>query len=71
MLIRIALALFIGFNICLVFANRLLLFLEAPLRRVVSDPQSCLQSLNVTDSFVLAVKLSFYGGAILTMPLVI
>ena len=70
-LIRIALALFVGFNICLVFANRILAFLEAPLYGVVPNPESCLQSLNVTDSFVLAVQLAFYGGLILTMPLVI
>ena len=71
MLLRIAAALFVGFNICLVFANRVLGFLEAPLYRVVPNPESCLQSLNVTDSFVLAVQLSFYGGLILTMPLII
>ena len=71
MLIRVAAALFVGFNVCLVFANRILAFLEAPLYRVVPNPENCLQSLNVTDSFVLAVQLSFYGGLILTMPLVI
>lgn len=70
-LIRIAIALFVGFNICLVFANRILAFLKAPLYGVVPNPDSFLLSLYVTDSFVLAVQLAFYGGLILTMPLVI
>ena len=70
-LIRVAVALFVGFNICLLFANRILFFLEAPLIRIIPNPETCLQSLNVTDSFVLAMKLSFYGGLLLTLPLVI
>ena len=69
-LIRVALALFVGFNVCLVYANRILGFLEAPLYRVVPNPENCLQSLNVTDSFVLAVQLALYGGMILMMPFV-
>lgn len=70
-LIRIAVALFIGFNLCLAFANRILFFLEAPLRRVAQNPKDCLQSLNVTDSFVLAMTLSFYGGVLLAMPAIL
>jgi sec-independent protein translocase protein TatC len=70
-LIRMALVLFVGFNICLMFANRILFVLEAPLLRLVPNPDSCLQSLNVTDSFVLSMKLAFYGGLLLTMPLVL
>ena len=70
-LIRIAIALFVGFNICLVFANRIFAFLKAPLYGVVPNPDTFLQSFNVTDSFVLAMQLAFYGGLILTMPLLI
>lgn len=70
-LIRIVLALFIGFNLCLVFANRILSFLEAPLYRIVPNPEDCLQSLNVTDSFVLAMSLAFYGGLLLAMPAIL
>ena len=62
MLFKTLAALFVGFNICLVFANRLLFFLEQPLYRVVDRPERFLQSLNVTDSFVLAMKMAFYGG---------
>ena len=69
-LIRIAVAWFVGFNVCLIFANRVFAFLIAPLKRVMPNPENCLQSLNVTDSFVLAVKLAAYGGLILTLPLI-
>ena len=69
--IRIVVALFIGFNLCLVFANRILFFLEVPLYRLAQNPKDCLQSLNVTDSFVLAMTLSFYGGVLLAMPAIL
>ena len=69
MLIRAVLSWFVAFNICLVFANRILRFLEAPLRRAMPNPESCMQSLNVTDSFTLSVKLAAYGGLILSLPL--
>lgn len=71
MLFKTLAALFVGFNICLVFANRLLFFLEQPLYRVVDKPERFLQSLNVTDSFVLAMKMAFYGGLVLTMPVLV
>ena len=71
MLFKTVAALFIGFNICLVFANRLLFFLEQPLYQAVAKPDRFLQSLNVTDSFVLAMKMAFYGGLVLTMPVLL
>ncbi len=67
-LFKIGAALFIGFNVCMVFANRILFFLEAPLSKVVPDSGNYLQSLNVTDSFVLWMKLAFYGGILLATP---
>lgn len=70
-LIRSALALFAGFNICLLFADRILFFLEAPLYKTVPAPEKFLQSLNVTDSFVLAMQLAFYGGLLLAMPVIL
>jgi sec-independent protein translocase protein TatC len=71
MLFRMVGAIFIGFNLCLIFANRLLKFLEWPLYRVAARPEQFLQSLNVTDSFVLAMKMSFYGGLVLTAPVLL
>jgi sec-independent protein translocase protein TatC len=71
MLFRFLGALFIGFNLCLLFANRLLFILEWPLYRVAPKPEQFLQSLNVTDSFVLAMKMSFYGGLLLTAPVLL
>jgi len=67
-LMRILGCLFITFNVCLVFANRILFFLERPLYHILHTPGSFLQSLNVTDSFVLAMKLAFYGGLLLGAP---
>ena len=74
MLFRMVGALFIGFNVCLVFAPRLLRFLEWPLCRAVPDEEkrkAFLQFLNVTDSFVLPMKIAFYGGLILTAPVLL
>ena len=71
MLFRMVVALFIGFNVCLVFANRLLFFLKLPLQKAVPQPERFLQSLNVTDSFVLAMKMAFYGGLVLTTPVLL
>ena len=68
MLFRMILALFIGFNLCLAFANKLLRALEQPLYQSVPQPERFLQSLNVTDSFVLAMRLAFYGGLVLASP---
>jgi sec-independent protein translocase protein TatC len=69
-IIKIGVALFIGFNICLVFANRILIFLEEPWRRIVPGPEGQLVSLRVTDAFFLWMKLSFYGGLVLASPAV-
>jgi sec-independent protein translocase protein TatC len=67
-IIKIGVALFIGFNVCLVFANRILAFLEEPWRRIVPGPEGQLVSLRVTDAFFLWMKLSFYGGLVLASP---
>lgn len=71
MLFKALAVLFVGFNICLVFANRLLAFLEQPLYQAAAKPDRFLQSLNVTDSFVLAMKMAGYGGLVLTMPVLL
>jgi sec-independent protein translocase protein TatC len=67
-IIKIGIALFVGFNICLVFANRILAFLEEPWHRIVPGPEGQLVSLRVTDAFFLWMKLSFYGGLVLASP---
>jgi sec-independent protein translocase protein TatC len=67
-LIKIGVALFIGCNICLVFANRILAFLEEPWHRIVPGPEGQLVSLRVTDAFFLWMKLAFYGGLVLASP---
>ncbi len=67
-IIKIGVALFVGFNLCLVFANRILIFLEEPWRRIVPGPEGQLVSLRVSDAFFLWMKLSFYGGLVLASP---
>ena len=67
-IIKIGVALFVGFNVCLVFANRILIFLEEPWRRIVPGPEGQLVSLRVSDAFFLWMKLSFYGGLVLASP---
>ena len=69
-LIKIGLALFVGFNLCLVFANRILAFLVEPWRRIMPGPEGQLVSLRVTDAFSLWMKLAFYGGLVLASPAV-
>jgi len=68
MLFKMIGALVVGFNLCLVFANKILFFLEQPLRTMGFDPQKFLRSYEVTGAFVLAMTLSFYGGLLLTAP---
>lgn len=65
------LALAITFHLALAFANRILEFLTWPLRRVTDHPENFLLSLNVTDSFVLSVKLAFYVGLVLAAPAIL
>jgi len=67
-IIKIGVALFVGFNVCLAFANRILVFLEEPWRRIVPGPEGQLVSLRVSDAFFLWMKLSFYGGLVLASP---
>ena len=67
-IVKIGIALFVGFNICMVFANRILAFLEEPWRRIVPGPEGQLVSLRVTDAFFLWMKLSLYGGLVLASP---
>lgn len=67
-LIKISVALFLGFNVCMLFANRILAFLEEPWRRIMPGPEGQLVSLQVTDAFFLWMKLSFYGGLVLASP---
>jgi sec-independent protein translocase protein TatC len=69
-LIKIGITLFISFNICLLFANRILQFLEEPWRKIVPGPDGQLVSLRVTDAFFLWMKLAFYGGLVLASPAV-
>jgi sec-independent protein translocase protein TatC len=64
-------ALAITFHLALAFANRILKVITWPLRRVTDHPESFLLSLNVTDSFVLSVKIAFYVGLVAAAPAIL
>jgi len=64
-------ALAITFHLALAFANRILTVLTWPLRQVTDHPENFLLSLNVTDSFVLSVKLAFYVGLVAAAPAIL
>ncbi|MGD0016953.1 MAG: twin-arginine translocase subunit TatC [Verrucomicrobiia bacterium] len=64
-------ALAITFHVALAFSNRILRVLTWPLRRVTDHPENFLLSLNVTDSFVLSIKLAFYVGVVLAAPAIL
>lgn len=70
-LFKSLIALAIAFHIALAFANRILNVITWPLRRVTDHPENFLLSLNVTDSFVLSVKLAFYVGLVLAAPAIL
>jgi sec-independent protein translocase protein TatC len=65
------LALAITFHLALAFANRIIELITWPLRRATDHPENFLLSLNVTDSFVLSVKLAFYVGLVLAAPAIL
>ncbi|MCX7886456.1 MAG: twin-arginine translocase subunit TatC [Verrucomicrobiae bacterium] len=69
-LIKSIIAVFVGFNICMAFANRILAFLTAPLHQVVPNPENFLQTFDVMGGFMIWMKLSFYGGLVLAAPFV-
>jgi len=64
-------ALAITFHLALAFANWILRVLTWPLRRVTDHPENFLLSLNVTDSFMLSVKIAFYVGIVAAAPAIL
>ena len=70
-LFKSLIALAITFHVALAFANRILTVITWPLRRVTDHPENYLLSLNVTDSFVLSVKLAFYVGLVAAAPAIL
>ncbi len=69
--VKSVIALAITFHLALAFSNRIMAVLTWPLRRATNHPQDFLLSLNVTDSFVLSVKLAFYVGIVLAAPAIL
>ena len=63
-------ALVVGFGLALGFTRQILDFLTSPLKRVTDHPENFLQSLNVSDSFVLPMQIAFYAGLLLSAPVI-
>ncbi len=70
-LFKSIIALAITFHVALAFSNRILRVLTWPLRRVTDHPENFLLSLNVTDSFVLSIKLALYVGLVVAAPAIL
>ena len=71
MLFKCIAVLAVTFHLALIFSNRILKFLAWPLRRATDHPENFLQSLNVTDSFVISLQIALYVGLILAAPLIL
>lgn len=69
-LIKCIICLIVTFNICMVFANRILAFLTWPLYQVTPNPDNFLQTFDVMGGFMLWMKLSFYGGLVIGAPVI-
>jgi sec-independent protein translocase protein TatC len=70
-LIRIFIAVGIGFAACWHWAGLFQDFLTKPLLDVLPEGQRHLTALKVTDPFVIQLKLGFYAGLLLTAPYII
>ncbi len=70
-LIRIFIAVGLGFAACWHWGGKLQDFLTRPLLAVLPDGQRHLMALKVTDPFVIQLKLGFYAGLLLTAPYII
>ena len=65
--VKMALALFAGMVVCLLFRQPLVRIMQAPLHNL--DPQvGALKALGITDSIVISFHLAFYAGIVLSFP---
>ena len=68
--VKMALVLFGGMVVCLLFRQSLVRIMQAPLRGL--DPQvGALKALGITDSIVISFHLAFYAGIVLSFPFLV
>jgi len=70
-LIKCFVALTIGMAVAFPLAPRLLGLLKRPLLRVTTNPDEFLWTLDVTGAFMLSMQIAFWGGLILSAPLLL
>jgi sec-independent protein translocase protein TatC len=70
-LVRCAIAVGIGMIICLFFSERVFHFLAQPLLKALPDGQKSLQFTGPTDPFLVYLKVGFFGGIVLGMPIIV
>jgi sec-independent protein translocase protein TatC len=70
-LLKSAAAIIIGMIGCLIFTQELLLLLQQPLVVAGQDPGKMLKVLGIVDPFAIQMQVSFVGGLIVSLPLVL
>ena len=70
-IIKIAIALIVGMFLCFAFRDHLAALIQRPLVDLDPDRAANLQSLGVADSFTISLELAFYGGIVLSFPLIV
>lgn len=70
-LLRSGLALAIGMGVAFPLTPRMLGILKRPLQLVTEDPDRMLQSLEVSGAFVAAMRMAFWGGLLLSAPVLV
>jgi sec-independent protein translocase protein TatC len=70
-IIKIALALVVGMFVCFAFRDSIAGFIQRPLVDLDPERAANLQSLGVADSFTISLELAFYGGIVISFPLLV
>ncbi|MEO0453598.1 MAG: twin-arginine translocase subunit TatC [Verrucomicrobiota bacterium] len=73
-LVKSIVALILAMGLCLVFATKIMSFLQAPLFQVLEkrdqNPEDFLLSLNPVDPLTLSLQIGFFAGFIVAFPLI-
>ena len=70
-IIKVALALVVGMFVCFAFRDSIAGFIQRPLVDLDPERAANLQSLGVADSFTISLELAFYGGIVISFPLLV
>ena len=70
-IVKIAVALIVGMGGCFAFRDRIAAVIQRPLVDLDPGRAANLQSLGVADSFTISLELAFYGGVIVSFPLIV